>query len=159
MEEEQGLPPIILDAIPKAILKLTNEQSWHQNYSVKTGIELWLESSWRMAKDMGLSAEDYVEWMMLGEWNLAGSGDTLSLVSSYTALAGREAWALKKANISLDSAIEMAVTEGLQAVVDNAKIMSGLSKLQGQESSTEITSPKPPQPLSKDFTIDFPGDY
>lgn len=159
MEEYKGLPSVILDAIPRAILKLTNEQSWHQNYSVKTSIELWLESSWMMAKDMGLTPEDYVEWMMLGEWNLAGSGDTLSLVGSYTALAGREAWALKKANISLDSAIEMAVTDGLQSVVDNAKIMSGLSNLQGQESSSEATPNKPPQPQNKDFTIDFPADY
>ncbi len=158
MEENQGLPLIILEAIPKAILKLTNEQSWHQNYSVKTGIELWLESSWKMAQDMGLTAEDYIEWMMLGEWNLAGSGDTLSTVSSYTALAGREAWALKKANISLESAVEMAVTEGLQSVVDNAKIMSGLSKLQSQENEETPTRKKPPvQP--KDFTIEFPADY
>lgn len=157
MSDEKILPDIITNAIPSAILKLTNSSSWDSQHSVKGGIELWIESSWNMAKNLGLEPEDYVEWMMLGEWNLAGSGETLSTVSSYTSLAGRESWALKKANISIEAALEMAVEEGLEAVIDNAKIMTSLSNLFPVDQPIEEKRNKPTQNNDgSNFKIDFP---
>jgi hypothetical protein len=157
MSDEKILPDAITNAIPSAILKLTNSASWESQQSVKNGIELWIESSWNIAKNLGLEPEDYVEWMMLGEWNLAGSGETLSTISSYTSLAGRESWALKKANISIEAALDMAVEEGLETVIDNAKIMTSLSNLFPTDSPIEESKPKQTQQNNgSDFKIDFP---
>lgn len=157
MSEEKILPDIITEAIPSAILKLTSSAPWESQQSVKGGIELWIESSWNMAKNMGLLPEDYVEWMMLGEWNLAGSNETLSTVTSYTALAGRESWALKKANISIEAAVEMAVSDGLPAVIQNAKIMTSLSNLYPLDNiSLETKDTKPKELNDTNFKIEFP---
>lgn len=157
MSDEKILPDAITNAIPSAILKLTNSTSWDSQQSVKNGIELWVESSWNIAKNLGLQPEDYVEWMMLGEWNLAGSGETLSTITSYTSLAGRESWALKKANISIEAALDMAVEEGLEAVIDNAKIMTSLSNLFPVDQTLGENKAKPVQNNGgSSFKIDFP---
>lgn len=159
MADVPNLPDEIVATIPKAILKLSENKSWEVQHSVRNSIELWIESSWNIAKGMGLSPQDYVEWMLLGNWNLAGDTGELKIVSEYTKLAGTQGWALKKAGVSLSDAIQLAAEEGLDSVIENAKIMSGLSSLYPVESEAEEEQPLPTKPNRdpKDYTIDFPS--
>jgi hypothetical protein len=159
MSDKPMLPDEILIAIPIAILKLTSTtagSSYLPQKGLQSAMELWIESSWKKAENLGLTAADYVEWMYLGHWNLAGSAEDLNIVSSYTSLAGAESWALKKANISIDAAIQMSMEEGLETVIDNAKIMMGLSSLFPDTKESEAEKPHSKQPESKDYKIDFP---
>jgi hypothetical protein len=156
MADVPNLPDEIVATIPKAILKLSENKSWEVQHSVRNSIELWIESSWNIAKGLGLSPQDYVEWMLLGNWNLAGDTGDLKIVSEYTKLAGSQGWALKKAGVPIADAIQLAAEEGLEAVVENAKIMSGLSGLYpAYEDSSEISTPQPKQE-QKDYKIEFP---
>lgn len=162
MSDKSMLPDEILIAIPVAVLKLTSgASSYIPQVGLQSSMELWVESSWNKATELGLTASDYAEWMYLGHWNLAGSPEDLNTVSSYTSLAGRESWALKKANISIDAAIQMSMEEGLEVVIENAKIMMGLTGLFPDSSEPESQTKKPQaQPLEiKDYKIDFPQDY
>lgn len=153
VSDKENLPDEVRLAIPKAVLKLTSGSvTWIPQEKLQGSMELWVESSWNMAKKLGLSPSDYVEWMHLGHWNLAGSREDSDMVSSYTSLAGRESWALKKANISIDSAIEMSMEEGLDTVIENTKIMMGLT---GLHSNKPDDGPVAPEPEIKDYRIDF----
>ena len=156
MADVPNLPDEIVATIPKAILKLSENKSWEVQHSVRNSIELWIESSWNIARGLGLSPKDYVEWMLLGNWNLAGDAGDLKTVTEYTKLAGSQGWALKKAGVAISDAIQLAAEEGLEAVVENAKIMSGLSGLYvGYDEAQEATQHET-KPESKDYKIDFP---
>lgn len=157
MDNNPELPEVIASAIPNAILKMKDKEAFESIPSLKNRVELWIDSSWKIAENLGLKPEDYVEWMMLGEWNLAGSSETLNMVSSYTALAGRESWALKKANISIEAAVEMSISKGLDSVIEDAKVMHGLYKLMPESEGNPKSEAKKEEP--KDYTINFPSNY
>lgn len=150
------LPDEIVSAIPKAILKLSENKSWEMQHSVRNSIELWVEPSWNIAKTLNLSPQDYAEWMLLGHWNLAGDMGDLKVVSEYTKLAGAQGWALKKAGVSISDAVQMAAEEGLEALVENAKIMSGLSGLYQPDAQQEEPKSVQAKPAPKNYKIEFP---
>ncbi len=156
MVEEPNLPEVVINAIPKAILKLNENKSWESSHSLRNSIELWISSSWIYAQELNLSPEDYVEWMYLGYWNLAGDTGDFRLVSEYTKLAGSQGWALAKAGISFQEAVRLASEDGIEALIENAKVMSGLSGLHTEYEEEEIPAQNP-KPEAKDFGIDFPS--
>jgi hypothetical protein len=90
---------------------------------------LWLDASWRAAQREGITEGEFLKWLDLGMWNLAGNADTISMVGFYRSVAGDKGWVLARAGMTREQCLELFHAEGPQGALDAAEALIALMGL------------------------------
>lgn len=90
---------------------------------------LWLDASWRAAEEEGISEDEFIRWMEVGCWNLAGSPEILTKVGVFRTIAGEKGWLLAKAELDPTVALEQYYEHGPETVLDSIEVMMTLEEL------------------------------
>lgn len=116
----ESLPQVIRIAAVQAVVKGES--------SLETA-PLWLDASWRAAQREGIAEAEFIKWLHLGLWNLAGNADTLSMVGFYRSIAGNKGWMLAKAGMTREQCLELFHAEGPQGALEAAESLIALMGL------------------------------
>lgn len=125
INDDWEIPQVISQAIRSA-MKITNAPPWLNKVESSNALSLWLEPSYRAAKALGMSDEDYARFAEHGYWNLAGDTIVNSRVSKWWKLAGPRAWVLVGCQVSPSTLDERIEAEGIDAVIETAEHMIAL---------------------------------
>lgn len=107
---------------------------------------LWLDASWRAAEEEGISEEEFIHWMEVGCWNLAGSPETLTKVGVFRTIAGDRGWVLAKAELDPEAALEQYYEFGPETVIDSIEVMVTLEELSASLPVDDFfAAPLPPE--------------
>lgn len=90
---------------------------------------LWLDASWRAAQIEGIGEEEFMHWLEVGLWNLAGDTAVLEKVGVYRMIAGVKGWILGAAEFNVEEALKTFYEFGPVTVLNNAKTLIALKGL------------------------------
>ena len=87
---------------------------------------LWLPSSWGIAQQWGMSAQEYASWVSVGLWNLDGAPGVARMVKAYRDIIRDRAWLLPAAGYTPEDAAAQAHDGGPEALLDAAETIIAL---------------------------------
>jgi hypothetical protein len=108
---------------------------------------LWLGASWRAAQAEGIDVEEFLRWMDVGLWNLAGEPRVLSVVGVLRRIAGDKGWMLARARLSPEAALEQFYEDGAEAVLEAAEVAYALTSMAEGLPAGERLAPVAPEPV------------
>jgi hypothetical protein len=112
------------EAITRAVQRLRNAGS-----NTVDDAMLWLDASWRAAVREGISTEEYIRWMELGLWNLAGDPEVLKRVGMFRLVAGEKGWMLAKANLDPEECVFQFYEKGNADLLESAEVVVALTQM------------------------------
>lgn len=120
---------------------------------IRGQISLWFEASRKQAHGLGIPDDEFIRWIDVDFWNIAGDSSTARAVDVYRALAGRRGPLLAAAGISPEAAIAQARESGLPSLLEGCEAVIGLSQMSELLTDLHVQTLEPaPQPQKP---IDF----
>jgi hypothetical protein len=110
--------------VKQALLHLSSE---HPSSQMSGAMSLWLEPSMKAAERIGMTWDEYAQWIRLGLWNLDGDPQTAEMVIGFRNLFGENGWKVAQAGVTLAEATRRVYEDGAEAVVEAAEVMTALT--------------------------------
>lgn len=102
----------------------------------ETGMALWLEPSFRMAQQLGMSDKEFGHWVATGLWNLSGSREHQKTIHRYRDLVPdfpEQAWVFPSAQVNPETAERWIAESGQEAALEAARVQAVLLGVPGEE--------------------------
>jgi hypothetical protein len=143
---------MLSDGIPSAITRAVERLRASGSHTVDDAL-LWLDASWRAAQREEISEKEFIRWMELGLWNLAGDPESLRKVGIYRMIGKERGWMLAQADLDADEALMQFYEKGADVMLEAAEVMLALNGL----ASTLPEEPQAAQPAPEEPNVSDHG--